>query len=47
MVKDIINIFTHAEKVGNPGKNNQTESHEIEPNPLKDRAMYEGDNPFF
>jgi hypothetical protein len=26
---------------------NQTESHEIEPNPSKDRAMPEGDNPSF
>jgi hypothetical protein len=25
----------------------QTESHEIEPNLLKDRAMHEGDNPSF
>ena len=26
---------------------NQTECHEIQPNPLKDRAMLEGDNPSF
>jgi hypothetical protein len=26
---------------------NQTECHEIEPNPSKDRAMHEGDNPSF
>jgi hypothetical protein len=26
---------------------NQTECHEIEPNPSKDRAMTEGDNPSF
>jgi hypothetical protein len=25
----------------------QTECHEIEPNPLKDRTMHEGDNPLF
>jgi hypothetical protein len=45
-----------VEKVGNPGEKmwklkepldeNQTEFHEIEPNPSKDRAMPEGDNPF-
>jgi hypothetical protein len=48
----------HAEKVGNPEKKkkfqncespdeNQNESHEIEPNPTKDRVMHEGDNPSF
>jgi hypothetical protein len=26
---------------------NQNESHEIEPNPSKDRAMNEGDNPSY
>jgi hypothetical protein len=26
---------------------NQIESHETEPNPSKDRAMHEGDNPLF
>jgi hypothetical protein len=26
---------------------NQTESHEIKPVPMKDRAMHEGDNPLF
>jgi hypothetical protein len=26
---------------------NQTGSHEIEPNPSKDRVMHEGDNPSF
>jgi hypothetical protein len=26
---------------------NQTESHEIEPNPSKDKAIPEGDNPSF
>jgi hypothetical protein len=46
-----------VEKVGNPEKknveteepldDNQTERHEIEPNPSKDRAMPEGDNPSF
>jgi hypothetical protein len=52
-----LSFFSDAkvEKVGNPGKKmkklkepsheNQTECHEIEPNPLKDRAMPEGDNP--
>jgi hypothetical protein len=40
-------------KVGNPGKKyeradkTQIECHEIEPNPSKDRAMHEGDNPSF
>jgi hypothetical protein len=26
---------------------NQTESHETQPNPWKDRTMHEGDNPSF
>jgi hypothetical protein len=30
-----------------PSEENQTECHEIEPNPSKDRAMPEGDNPSF
>jgi hypothetical protein len=45
-------------KVGNPEKKcvtvkepgkerSQTQCHEIEPNPSKDRAMHEGDNPSF
>ena len=40
-------------KVGNPKKKNeradktQIECHEIKPNPSKDRAMHEGDNPSF
>jgi hypothetical protein len=42
-------------KVGNPKKNcenckrarNQILFYEIEPNPSKDRAMHEGDNPSF
>jgi hypothetical protein len=49
---------TQAEKVGNPGKkivktiqkpkkNKQILCHEIEPNPSKDKAMHEGDNPSF
>jgi hypothetical protein len=29
------------------GRKNQTESLEIEPNPSKDRAKHEGDNPSF
>jgi hypothetical protein len=43
-----------VERVGNPGKKmkivkelsdeNQTECHEIEPDPSKDRAMPRGDN---
>jgi hypothetical protein len=47
-----------VEKVGNPKKKkmwklkepsdeNQTEWHDIEPNPSKDRAMPGGDNPSF
>jgi hypothetical protein len=28
-------------------RKNQILSHEIEPNPAKDRAMHEGDNPSF
>jgi hypothetical protein len=49
---------TQAEKVGNPKncenykraekkKPNQILCHEIEPNPSKDRAMHEGNNPSF
>jgi hypothetical protein len=41
-------------KVGNPKEKKyeradetQIECHEIEPNPSKDRAMHEGDNPSF
>jgi hypothetical protein len=30
-----------------PLDENQTECHEIKPNPSKDRAMPEGDNPLF
>jgi hypothetical protein len=30
-----------------PSDEKQTECHEIEPNPLKDRAMPEGNNPSF
>jgi hypothetical protein len=33
--------------VKEPSDENQTECHEIEPNPSKDRAMPEGDNPSF
>jgi hypothetical protein len=33
--------------VKEPSDENQTECHEIEPNPSKDRAMREGDNPSF
>jgi hypothetical protein len=53
-----VSIFNYAqvENVGNPTKmlkqkgpsdENQTERHEIEPNPSKYRAMPEGDNPSF
>jgi hypothetical protein len=34
-------------KLKEPSDENQTECHEIEPNPSKDRAMPEGDNPSF
>jgi hypothetical protein len=34
-------------KMKEPSDENQTECHEIEPNPSKDRAMLEGDNPSF
>jgi hypothetical protein len=34
-------------KTEEPSDENQTECHEIEPNPSKDRAMPEGDNPSF
>jgi hypothetical protein len=34
-------------KLKKPSDENQTECHEIEPNPLKDRSMPEGDNPSF
>jgi hypothetical protein len=33
--------------VKEPGKKQQILCHEIEPNPWKDRAMPEGDNPSF
>jgi hypothetical protein len=33
--------------VKEPSDENQTKCHEIEPNPSKDRAMPEGDNPSF
>jgi hypothetical protein len=45
-----------AKNVGNPetkcenckrAANTQTEYYEVEPNPSKDRAMHEGDNPLF
>jgi hypothetical protein len=32
-------------KVKEPSDENHTKCHEIEPNPSKDRAMPEGDNP--
>jgi hypothetical protein len=46
---------TKAEKVGNPKnivkivyeQKKQILFHEIEPNPLRDRAMHEKDNPSF
>jgi hypothetical protein len=34
-------------KLKEPFDENQTECHEIEPKPSKDRAMPEGDNPLF
>jgi hypothetical protein len=34
-------------KLKDPSDENQTECHELEPNPSKDRAMPEGDNPSF
>jgi hypothetical protein len=34
-------------KLKEPSDENQTECHEIEPNPSMDRAMPEGDNPSF
>jgi hypothetical protein len=34
-------------KLKEPSDENQTERHEIEPNPSKDRTMPEGDNPSF
>jgi hypothetical protein len=34
-------------KLKEPSNENQTECHEIEPNPSKDRAMPEGDDPSF
>jgi hypothetical protein len=34
-------------KLKEPSDENQTECHEIEPNPSKDTAMPEGDNPSF
>ena len=34
-------------KLLEPSDENQTQCHDIEPNPLKNRAMPEGDNPSF
>jgi hypothetical protein len=34
-------------KLKEPSDENQTDCHEIEPNPSKDRAMPEGNNPSF
>jgi hypothetical protein len=34
-------------KLKEPSDENQTKCHEIDPNPSKDRAMPEGDNPSF
>jgi hypothetical protein len=54
---DNLSLFsgTQAKKVGNPGEKlwklykngKKILRHEIEPNPSKDRAMHEGDNPSF
>jgi hypothetical protein len=55
---DYLSLFsgTQVEKVGNlknivktvyEPKKNQILCHDIEPNPWKDRAMHEGDNPSF
>jgi hypothetical protein len=41
------NKKTDMKTVKEPSDENQTECHEIEPNPLKDRAMPEGNNPSF
>ena len=51
----ILSVVLRPKKVGNPKnceKCERTEEdqklcHEIEPNPSKDRAMHEGDNPLF
>jgi hypothetical protein len=53
----VSSVVLGAEKVGNPkrksenciraGKKPKILYQEIEPNPLKDRAMHEGDNPSF
>jgi hypothetical protein len=49
-------MILRPKKVGNPGgkcenceraDKNQIESHEIEPNPSKDRAIHVGGNPLF
>jgi hypothetical protein len=42
-----LEIRKKMKTVKEPSDGNQTECHEIEPNPSKDRAMHEGDNPSF
>ena len=48
----VSSVVLRPEKVGSPkivGKSRKYQilSHEIEPNPSKDRSMHEGDNPSF
>jgi hypothetical protein len=42
-----LEIRKKCETVKEPSDETQRECHEIEPNPSKDRAMHEGDNPSF
>jgi hypothetical protein len=42
-----LEIRKKVKTVKEPSDENQTEYHEIKPNPSKDRAMPEGDNPSF
>jgi hypothetical protein len=42
-----LEIRKKVKNVKEPSDENQTECHEIDPNPSKDKAMPEGDNPWF
>jgi hypothetical protein len=42
-----IPFFVFEDPTSELSDENQSECHEIEPNPSKDRAMPEGDNPLF
>jgi hypothetical protein len=46
-VKKSLESEKNVKSMKEPSDENQTQCHEIEPNPSKDRAMHEGDNPSF